>query len=83
MHDAFDTSAADFSVMKKEKDIYISNIIHKTYIKVDEEGTEAAAVTAVKTSDGFSFNDIQVMKVDHPFLFIIRSKDLQPGNDMI
>ena len=83
MHDAFDTSAADFSVMKKEKDIYISNIIHKTYIKVDEEGTEAAAVTAFKTRDGFSFNDIQVMKVDHPFLFIIRSKDLQPGNDMI
>ena len=83
MHDAFNAGVADFSVMKKEKDIYISNIIHKTYIKVDEEGTEAAAVTAVKTRDGFSFNDIQVMKVDHPFLFIIRSKDLQPGNDMI
>ena len=34
--------------MKKEKDIYISNIIYKTYIKVDEEGTEAVAITAVK-----------------------------------
>ena len=46
MKDAF-TGNADFSIMKKEKDIYISRIIHKTYIKVDEKGTEAAAVTAV------------------------------------
>ena len=83
MHDAFNAGVADFSVMKKEKDIYISNIIHKTYIKVDEEGTEAVAVTAVEGFFGSCFDDIKVMKVDHPFLFIIRSKDLPPGNDMI
>jgi len=83
MHDAFNAGAADFSVMKKEKDIYISNIIHKTYIKVDEEGTEAVAVTAVEGFFGSCFVDNKVMKVDHPFLFIIRSKDLPPGNDMI
>ena len=42
---------ADFSLMteEKENDIYISDIIHKTYMKVDEKGTKAAAVTAVKT----------------------------------
>ena len=83
MHDAFDTSAADFSVMKKEKDIYISNIIHKTYIKVDEEGTEVVPVTDVKDCSGSYFDAIHVMKFNHPFLFIIRYKDLQPGNDMI
>ena len=83
MYEAFNTSAADFSVMKKEKDIYISNIILKTYINVDEEGTEAVAVTAVKGNFGSCLHDIQVMKVEHPFLFIIRSKDLPPGNNMI
>ena len=69
--------------MKKEKDIFISNIIYKTYIKVDEEGTEAVAVTAVEGFFGSCFDDFKVMKVDHPFLFIIRSKDLPSGNDMI
>ena len=84
MNDAFNNSA-DFSVMKKEKDIKISSIIHKTFIKVDEQGTEAAAVTAVvmKCFMALPPEPIPVMKVDHPFLFIIRSKDLQPGNDMI
>ena len=42
---------ADFSLMTDEKDngIYITDILHKTYMKVDEKGTKAAAVTAVKS----------------------------------
>ena len=84
MKDAF-TGNADFSIMKKEKDIYISRIIHKTYIKVDEKGTEAAAVTAVvmRCMAAFPPEPIPVMKVDHPFLFVIRNSDLQLGNDII
>ena len=84
MNDAFNTSA-DFSIMRKEKDIYISSIIHKTFIKVDEQGTEAAAATAVvmRCMAAFPPDPIPVMKVDHPFLFVIRSNDLQPGNDII
>lgn len=84
MKDAFNTNA-DFSIMKKEKDIYISSIIHKTYIKVDEKGTEAAAVTAVvmRCMAAFPPEPIPVMKVDHPFLFVIRNNDLQLGNDII
>ena len=84
MKEAF-TNSADFSVMKKEKDIYVSRIIHKTYIKVDEKGTEAAAVTAIvmRTLCAMPPEPIPVMKVDHPFLFIIRSSDLQLGNDII
>ena len=84
MNDAFNTSA-DFSVMKKEKDINISSIMHKTFIKVDEQRTEAAAATAVtmRFFGALPPEPIPVMKVDHPFLFIIRSNDLQPGNDMI
>ena len=83
MKDAFNGNA-DFSIMKKEKDIYISSIIHKTYIKVDEKGTEAAAVTAIVMRCKSALPEpIPVMKVDHPFLFIIRNKDLQAGNDII
>ena len=84
MKDAFDGNA-DFSNMKKEKDIYISRIIHKTYIKVDEKGTEAAAVTAVvmRCMAAFPPDPIPVMKVDHPFLFVIKNNDLELGNDII
>ena len=82
MKDAFTTNA-DFSFMKKEKDINISLILHKTYIKVDEKGTEAAAVTALEMRGGAPPEPTPVMKVDHPFLFIIRNNDLQPGNDII
>jgi len=47
---AFDKNTADFSSMNKEhlKNLYIQDIMHKTYIKVDEKGTEAAAVTSVQ-----------------------------------
>ena len=84
MKEAF-TNSADFSAMKKEKDIYISKIIHKTFIKVDEEGTEAAAVTAVfmKMMCAFPPEPVPVMKIDHPFLFIIGNTDLPQSNDII
>ena len=84
MVEPFSTNA-DFSTMKKEKDIHIDQIIHKTFIKVDEKGTEAAAVTAVIMRKNAAFNpepDI-VMNVNHPFLFIIRSNDLPAGHDML
>ena len=83
MKEAF-TNNADFSAMKKEKDIYISRIIHKTFIKVDEQGTEAAAATAVvMRCFGLSINQDPIMKVDHPFLFMIGNNSLPHGNDMI
>jgi serpin B len=81
MKEAF--SNADFSVMKKEKDIFISKVIHKTYIKVDEQGTEAAAVTAVVMRKCMRPDPTVIMNVNHPFLFIIRSGNLPAGNDII
>ena len=82
MNQAF--SNADFSVMKKEKDIFISRIIHKTFIKVDEQGTEAAAVTAVvmKRMMVKSAPPI-IMNVNHPFLFIIRCPNLPEKHDIL
>jgi serpin B len=82
MKEAFSKSA-DFSAMKKEKDF--SLIIHKTFIKVDEKGTEAAAATAVvmRAMSASPPEPVPIMKVDHPFLFIIRNNDLPHENDMI
>ena len=77
---------ADFSAMRKEKDIRIGRIIHKTFIKIDEEGTEAAVVTAVvmrKNAVAFNPEPTPIMNVNHPFLLIIRSNDLPSEHDML
>ncbi len=65
---------ADFTNMFKPGNLFISEVMHKTYIKIDEEGTEAAAVTSVgvwvnSVSPGF------FMKVDRPFFFVIRERN--------
>ncbi len=76
MPTAFDPANADFSKMRKEKDIYISNVLHKTYVNVDEEGTEAAAATAVEISYTSVNGPKEInMKVNHPFIFAIREKN--------
>jgi len=65
---------ADFSGMTGVKDLYIDFVIHQAYVKVDEEGTEAAAATAV----GMKLTAVMpsnVFKADHPFIFIIQEKE--------
>ncbi|MBN1465732.1 serpin family protein [candidate division KSB1 bacterium] len=69
------SDAADFSGINAEKRTSISDVIHKTFVDVYEEGTEAAAVTAVEislTSVGPSQGFF--MRVDRPFIFTIREK---------
>jgi serpin B len=73
MIDAFSLGRADFSGMNGKKDLFISAVIHKAYVDVNEEGTEAAAATAVTmkmTSVGPT--RMPVFRADHPFLFLIR-----------
>jgi len=73
MTDAFSPEKADFSGMNGKTDLFISAVIHKAYVDVNEEGTEAAAATGVTmrlTSVGPS--QIPVFQADHPFLFLIR-----------
>ena len=73
MTDAFSPGRADFSGMNGKRDLFISAVIHKAYVDVNEEGTEAAAATAVTmkvTSIGPT--RIPVFRADHPFLFLIR-----------
>ncbi len=72
MPDAFDGNAADFSGMTGKKDLFVSNVIHKAFVAVDEKGTEAAAATAVTMElAGAAMPDV-VFTADRPFIFIIR-----------
>jgi len=64
---------ADFSGMTGKKDLLIDFVIHQAYVKVDEEGTEAAAATAV----GMRLRSAgrrTTFRADHPFIFIIQEK---------
>jgi serpin B len=73
MADAFSATAADFSGITGGRDLFISAVIHKAYVDVNEEGTEAAAATGVTmrlTSVGPT--QTPVFRADHPFLFLIR-----------
>jgi serpin B len=69
MYSAFNN--ADFSGFTGKKDFSISNIVHKTYIDVDEAGTEAAAATAVVFRQT-AVQTTSYFKVDHPFIYLIR-----------
>jgi serpin B len=68
MVDAF-TGCSDFSAMSREP-AYISAVLHKAFVTVGEEGTEAAAATAVV----MKMRSVQtaIVRADHPFLFLIR-----------
>ena len=69
---AFDPFNADFSSMIDHQ-VFVSDIIQKTRIKLDEEGVEAAAVTAIMMNDGAYFDPEQpkVFRADRPFTFYI------------
>jgi serpin B len=77
MPDAF-SSKADFSGMAGNRELFISAVIHKAYVDVNEEGTEAAAATGVVMRLTSVEPPPPVFKADHPFIFLIR--DNQTGN---
>ena len=70
MPDAFG-DGADFSGMTGSRDLWISEVVHKAFVSVDEEGTEAAATGVVMATSGSSKEPI-VVTVDRPFIFLIR-----------
>ncbi|KAK3103043.1 hypothetical protein FSP39_015992 [Pinctada imbricata] len=76
MIEAFDRDMADFSGIDPAKDIYIDEIFHKAFVEVNEEGTEAAAATAVKMVKR-SIVITPSFRADHPFIFFI--KDVKNG----
>ncbi|NLE64658.1 MAG: serpin family protein [Elusimicrobia bacterium] len=75
MREAFDDNFADFSGMTGEREIYIDQVYHKAFIDVNEEGTEAAAATAVVMDTlGMPMMNNKVFLADHPFLFLIEDQ---------
>jgi len=68
---AFSKTDADFTNIDKRGQLYISEVKHKTFVQVDEEGTEAAAVTSVGVGIT-SIGQNPVMRIDRPFVFVIR-----------
>jgi serpin B len=69
---AFDPNAADFTrIYSDSQRLYISKVKHKTFVEVNEEGTEAAAATSVEIG---VTSMPPMIAVDRPFLFAIREK---------
>jgi len=74
---AFQAGKADFSGMNGGKEsLWIAEVVHKAFVDVNEEGTEAAAATAIvmMAGEGMSMDEPPVFRADHPFLFLIRDK---------
>ena len=67
----FDEFKADFSgITPGPEKIYVSHVIHKAFVEVNEKGTEAAAATVLERSKGIP----SIFSADHPFLFMICHK---------
>ncbi len=84
MSNAFDSAASDFSGMDgksclagDEECLYIRDVIHKAFVSVDEEGTEAAAASAVVMQVESAPPKPLSVTVDRPFIFLIR--DMETG----
>ncbi len=76
MTDAFDPDAADLSGLGSSpaKNLYISRVLHKTYLAVDEKGTRAGAATAVEVRAKGAMKEPEELKIvclDRPFLYMI------------
>lgn len=68
MPDAFVYGTADFSGMDGTRELFIGDAFHKAFVSVDENGTEAAAATALPIPCA----PVPVIRLDHPFIFLIR-----------
>jgi len=77
MTDAFTPHVADFSGMDGTRLLYISDVVHKAFVAVDEKGTEAAAATAVPVATIDLPPEPVHLTIDCPFIFVIR--DVKTG----
>ncbi|MBN1699373.1 MAG: hypothetical protein JW881_17770, partial [Spirochaetales bacterium] len=74
MTDAFNDGVADFSGINGLRTLVITNVFHKAFVAVDEEGTEAAAATAIVFGETSVPGGAKIV-IDRPFLFFIRHDD--------
>ncbi|XP_010136179.1 PREDICTED: serpin B10-like isoform X2 [Buceros rhinoceros silvestris] len=71
IQDAFTEGQADFTGMSENGDLFLSQVFHKCYLEVNEEGTEAAAASSASLASR-SLGATVIFVADHPFLFFIR-----------
>lgn len=71
---ALERGKANFKGMEPSGELYISRVLHKTFVQVDEKGTEAAAVTGVEMMTKAMPQRPLEIRVDRPFLFVIHEK---------
>jgi len=73
---AFDKKTADFTGISSPKDprdrLFLKEVFHKAFVRLDEKGTEAAAATAELSARGAVEPEPEVFRADHPFLFVLR-----------
>jgi len=86
MNEPFNNNIANFKGMGVR--LCIDEVFQKTYLKVDEKGTEAAAITIIKTKPGAlpgrrRIPKIYPMIVDRPFLFLLKNDKLPINNEML
>ena len=75
MGDLFTEGVADLSGVDGSKELYVSQVLHQAVVDVNEEGTEAAAATAVvMMMRSAAFHQETKFRADHPFLFFIQHK---------
>lgn len=76
MTEAFDQARADFSGINGKRDLYVGEVFYKAFVSVDEEGTEAAAASAVgMVGTGRPRTPDLQLSIDHPFIFLIRDRE--------
>ena len=85
MYEAFDPVQADFTGLRPEGNLYIDLVVHKTYLKVFEDGCEAAAVTAIIMAGGAMPIEEKIydMKINRPFLFLLKNSILPDGHNLV
>lgn len=72
---AFSANEADFSKINSDRQLFITKVKHKTFIEVNEEGTEAAAATSVGIGVTSAGPEMPEFHVTRPFLFFITEED--------
>ena len=88
MYNAFSLKDADFTGLKEGGGIFISSVKHRTYLKISEEGCEAAAITVIEmeeTSPGPDEKEEKIydMKVNRPFLFLLKNSKLPNEHNLV